>query len=137
MGFLSFNIYLVIGQEIKNCFWWYTLHFGLFLNTKLCTLGYGGNLDSSQIVKDGQLFLKNNILDKGKTIKYFTQNIKDFGWLSSNPKSFGNVYFKSFWLVGGETIGFVHLGQKVTFGMQLEEREAAKLIGLIRKHFKK
>jgi len=91
----------------------------------------------SIIVKDGQLFLKNNILDKGKTIKYFTQNIKDFGWLSSNPKSFGNVYFKSFWLVGGETIGFVHFGQKVTFGMQLEEREAAKLIGLIRKHFKK
>lgn len=91
----------------------------------------------SIIVKGGEIFLKNDILGRGKTTKYFTDNVKDFGWLTSNPKSFGSVYFKSFWMVGGETIGFTHLGQKVTLGMQLDEKDAAKLVGVIRRHFKK
>lgn len=88
-------------------------------------------------IKNGDLFLKNDLLGRGKVTKYFTQNIKDFGFLNTNPKSFGSVYFNSFWMVGGETIGFKHLSQKVTLGRQLNEKDAAKLIGVLRKHFKK
>ncbi len=88
-------------------------------------------------LENGELFLKNDILGKGKPTKYFTQNIKEFGWINADKKSFGNVYFSSFWMVGGETIGFVHLGQKVAFGRQLDEKEAVKLIGVLRKYFKK
>ncbi len=92
--------------------------------------------ESIQVVQ-GELFLKNDLLGKGKRTKYFTQNIKEFGWITADKKSFGRVYFSSFWMVGGETIGFSHLGKKVAFGMQLEEREAARLIGVMRKYFKK
>lgn len=88
-------------------------------------------------LSQGELFIKNDVMGRGKQTKYFTENIKEFGWINADSKSFGSVYFSSFWMVGGETIGFKHLGQKVAFGRQLDEREAAKLIGVLRKYFKK
>lgn len=89
------------------------------------------------IVSEGNLTIKNNILGRGKLNKYFTQNIKEFGWISLEEGSFNSVYFKSFWLVGGESIGFKYMGQKIGLGRQLPKSDAAKAIGILKKYFKK
>jgi hypothetical protein len=87
-------------------------------------------------IVDGVLEIKNDIRGYGTVKRYFVQNIKEFGKINTDRKSFGAIYFNSFWMVGGETIGFKHLGQKVALGRQLKDDETMSLVRLMKKSLK-
>jgi hypothetical protein len=87
-------------------------------------------------ISNGEMRLSSNLKTFGAPQKFFTQNVKNFGVVKKTT-SFASVYFNSFWIIGGESIGFEYMGKKVAFGKQLSEQEAQKLSSLIRKYFKK
>jgi hypothetical protein len=87
-------------------------------------------------VEAGELRISANLKTFGSPAKYFTQNIKNFGPIRKST-SFSSVYFNSFWILGGESLGFDYMGKKVAFGKQLDSEKAQKLSSLLRKYFKK
>ncbi|UTW60807.1 hypothetical protein KFE98_12305 [bacterium SCSIO 12741] len=88
-------------------------------------------------ISDGHLEIKNDVRGYGKVKRYFLENIHDLGVINQNEKSFSAVYFRSFWTVGGETVGFEYMGQKVILGRQLPAEEARRVASLIRKYLKR
>ncbi|MCC6542230.1 MAG: hypothetical protein IT225_08425 [Flavobacteriales bacterium] len=79
-------------------------------------------------LKDGVLTLKDSILGFGKANTYFVENIQRLGALNLDPTSFKHQLNDSFWTVGGERLGFEHLGRKVAFGKGLTEAEAKRVL---------
>ena len=82
-------------------------------------------------VDEDKLYLKSDIRSYGKMNGYFKDNIKNFGVINLSEKSFKKHAENSYWVVGGETIGFEYMGKKVGFAKQLPEKDAKKLAKLI------
>ena len=84
-----------------------------------------------------ELEIKNDVLGYGKVRRYFISNIKDFGLIQYKDSSFSTVYGRSFWVIGGESLGFDHLGENVAFGRQLETRDAEQMAKVLKRLLKK
>lgn len=82
-------------------------------------------------LKDGVLTIKDSIFGFGKAHTYFVENIRKLGALNIDRTSFKYQLNDSFWTVGGERLGFEHLGRKVTFGKGLNEAEAKRVIAVL------
>lgn len=94
----------------------------------------GGN---ELIEVDGEaLNLKRSIFTFGKSRSYFLENIKDMRLVEQSPKSWSQHYGKSWWVLGGQRLTFMYYGSPVVFGMQLDDREAAEILKLIRRRMK-
>jgi hypothetical protein len=78
-------------------------------------------------LKDGAFTIKDSIFGYGKASPYFIENITELGLLAVDRTSWKYQLTDSFWTVGGERLGFEHLGKKVAFGKGLNDKEA-KLI---------
>lgn len=79
-------------------------------------------------LKDGVLTIKDSILGYGKAHTYFVENIQKLGALNLNPSSFKHQLNDSFWTIGGERLGFEHLGRKVAFGKGLDAVETKRVL---------
>lgn len=79
-------------------------------------------------IKDGTLVIKDSIFGYGKATTYFIENIQKLGLLNIEETSFKWQLNDSFWVMGGERLGFEHLGKKVVFGKGLTEEEARKVL---------
>jgi hypothetical protein len=79
-------------------------------------------------VKEGVLTVKDSILGFGNAHRYFVQNIQKLGLIVHEKDSFKQQLNESFWVIGGERIGFEHLGRKVVLGKGLNEEEAKRLV---------
>jgi hypothetical protein len=79
-------------------------------------------------VKDGRLTVKDSILGLGSANHYFIENIKQLGFLQIDLSSFKWQLNESPWVIGGERIGFEHLGKKVVIGKGLHNEEAKQLV---------
>lgn len=88
------------------------------------------------MIKDGYLHIKNDIKGFGKANAYFIDNIQHLGLIKANNKNFFEFMGKSFWVIGGETIGFEHLGKPIAFAQHLNERDAKLLVRLIESELK-
>jgi hypothetical protein len=88
-------------------------------------------------ITDGKLSIKQGIKGYGNADEYFIDNISSFGIIERSEKSFFGFIEKSFWFLGYETIGFEHKNKMVKFAMQLNQQEAAKVVGLIQQKLKK
>lgn len=83
-----------------------------------------------------KITIKRDRKSYGKAYSYLLENVKDLGLVKHKDTSFKAELEKSFWVVGGEVLGFTSLGTKVKFGMQLNEEDAVELAALIKHEIK-
>jgi len=89
-----------------------------------------------KIDSDG-IMIKNDVSSYGKSTRYILENVSSFSLCEKVERSFSGVYSKSFWVLGGETLGFEYFGKQVAFGRQLEKKEAETLFHLLHKRIKR
>ena len=82
-------------------------------------------------IKDGTLTLKDSLWGFGKAREYFVDNIARLGLLNIDERSWKWQLNESFWVIGGERLGFEHLGKKIAFGKGLTEEEARQLLKVL------
>jgi hypothetical protein len=70
----------------------------------------------------------------GRGEAFKRDDIKGFHNLEKDKSTFVKSFYSSFWVIGGETIGFFHKGKIKSFGRQITSPDADKLIALIKKH---
>ena len=88
-------------------------------------------------LKDGVLTIKDSVFGYGRANDYFVDNIQRFGRLTIDETSWKWQLNDSFWVIGGERLGFEHLNKKVVFGKGLTREEAARAAQLLDAELKK
>ncbi|MCW5897627.1 MAG: hypothetical protein KIT10_00010 [Flavobacteriales bacterium] len=79
-------------------------------------------------VKDGRLTIKDSLFGLGRANHYFVDNIRKLGLIDIDRSSWKWQWNESPWVIGGERLGFEHLGKKVVFGKGLDDDEAKRLV---------
>ena len=74
------------------------------------------------------LFVKNAFGSRGKSETFNYQTIFKLGLIKRDPASFLAFLDDSFWIIGGERIGFSYSGRKIQLGKQLDARDAELLL---------
>lgn len=69
----------------------------------------------------------------GKARMYTTDQVRKFGVVPYDFTKFGQFMDRSFWVIGGESLGFEYRGKKIVFGKQLSDRDALQLARIIEK----
>ena len=87
-------------------------------------------------LKDGILTFKDSLFSYGKATPYFVENIQQLGALKIDRTSLKYHLNDSFWTIGGERLGFEHLGRKVIFGKGLNEDEARRVLSVLQEALK-
>lgn len=87
-------------------------------------------------IKYGTLVVKDSLFGYGKAQNYFVDNIQQLGLLQVDESSWKWQWNRSVWVIGGERLGFDHLGRKVVFGKGLTDEEAARLVPLLKSALK-
>jgi hypothetical protein len=59
-------------------------------------------------------------------------NIQKLGLLNVDQRSWKWQLNQSGWVVGGERLGFEHLGKKIIFGKGLTDEEARRLVPILK-----
>lgn len=137
------GIYIIMfffgeGPKDEKVFLTVYLAFWAYFEYKVINIWLWRKFGKERIrVTQDALEIKNDVLGYGVVKRYFKDNIKDFGIIQYKASSFNTVYGKSFWVIGGEGVGFDHLGSKVAFGRQIEEKESLQVEKLLKKHLKK
>jgi hypothetical protein len=88
-------------------------------------------------LKEGTFTIKDSLFGYGKAHPYFVENIQRLGLLNVDRSSFKVQLNESFWTIGGERLGFEHLGRKVVFGKGLDDQEAGRLLFVLQEALKK
>ena len=83
-------------------------------------------------VKDGRLSIKDSTFGLGRATEYFGENIKGLGLLKVDRTAWKWQWNESLWVIGGERLGFEHMGRKVVFGKNLSDEEARGLVPLLK-----
>ena len=78
-------------------------------------------------LKNGVFSIKNSYGGVGKPATFNVQHVKAFGKIKNDGNQFMGFLEKSFWSMGGETLGFNYMGKKYQFGKQLGDREVQAL----------
>lgn len=76
----------------------------------------------------GQMTLQNAIGKSGKREVFRYANMFKLGIIKRDTTSFLAFLDDSFWIIGGERVGFSHSGNKVRIGKQLQIKDAELLI---------
>ena len=82
-------------------------------------------------LRTGQLAIKNAFGRMGKNQIFYIRNIFKFGVIKVKPTNFFAFLDNSFWVMGGDTIGFSYSGQKIQFGKQLDVNEMNLLARMV------
>ncbi len=80
----------------------------------------------------GHLFYKRDNRGAGKIQDFQTEAIQQFEKYAGRQNDFINTLISSYWVIAGETISFRYYGKEVAFGMQLQEKDTAALMELLR-----
>jgi len=88
-------------------------------------------------LKDGRLTIKDSIFGYGRANDYFVENIQRFGLITIDERDWKWQLNDSFWVMGGERLGFEHLGRKVAFGKGLTKEEAQRVAPVLESALKK
>ena len=79
----------------------------------------------------GKFLLQNAFGKKGKTETFTFQNIFKLGMVKKDPTSFLSFLDDSFWIIGGDRVGFNSSGQQIRLGKQLSVQDAVLLVRVI------
>lgn len=88
-------------------------------------------------LKDGTFTIKDSLFGYGKANPYFIENIQRLGLLTVDRTSIKYQLNDSFWTIGGERLGFEHLGRKVIFGKGLDDAEAKRVLFVLQDALKR
>jgi hypothetical protein len=80
---------------------------------------------------NGKLILKNAFGKRGKSEEFAYHNIFKLGLVKGDPTSFLNFLDDSFWIIGGDRVGFNYNGQKIRLGKQLSINDSELLVRVI------
>lgn len=86
-------------------------------------------------VRNGVFTIKNSLFGYGKARDFFIANIERLGPLNIDERSWKWQLNESFWVMGGDRLGFEHMGDKVAFGKGLTEEEATRVLQVLKKSF--
>jgi hypothetical protein len=79
-------------------------------------------------IRPGEMEIQNAFGSKGKKEKLKLKAIQKLGIIKSDPGNFLAFLDDSFWVIGGERIGFVHGSTNYRVGKQLDIRSAENLV---------
>lgn len=82
-------------------------------------------------LSNGKLILKNAFGNKGKSEEFPYHNIFKLGLVKADPTSFFAFLDDSFWIIGGDRVGFNFNGQKIRLGKQLSLNDSELLVRVI------
>lgn len=88
------------------------------------------------LLKGGVLTIKDSIFGYGRANAYFVENIQRFGPIAVEEISWKWQLNDSFWVMGGERVGFEHIGKKVAIGKGLTRGEAERAAQLLERALK-
>lgn len=82
-------------------------------------------------IKPGQLDIKNAFGKFGRTENFISSNILKLGVIKKSPTNFFAFLDDSFWIIGGDRIGFNYSGKKIRLGKQLSVKDTELLVRVI------
>lgn len=88
-------------------------------------------------LKDGTLTIKDEIMGYGRANDFFIENIQKLGPIDLDRTSWKWQLNDSFWVMGGERLGFEHLGKNIAFGKSLTDAEAKRVLVILQEALKK
>ena len=88
-------------------------------------------------IKNGTLLYQQDINGRGKIKEYDLNLISDFELIKIEKGNIADEFAQTFWVKGGERIGFTSQSKYIKFGMQLSDEEATKIITALHKFLKK
>ncbi len=83
-------------------------------------------------VKPGEIEMTRLIKGRGIPQVFLEDEIEDFQKYEETSKA-GKVFGDSYWVVSNPAIVFDHRGRTVSLGMELDEKDASRLYGKIKK----
>jgi hypothetical protein len=83
-------------------------------------------------IEKSHFFYKRDNRSAGKVADYSTEFIQDLAKYEGRQSDMVSNFMNSYWVIAGETLAFNYLGKEILFGMQLDEKESAALLKLIR-----
>lgn len=85
-------------------------------------------------ISGSQLSIQNLIGSMGKKERFNLVTIKKFGLTKYDEKSFLQFMDQSFWIIGGDKIGFNYGNKKIRLGKQLSEKDSIALVRVLDKY---
>jgi hypothetical protein len=82
-------------------------------------------------IRTGEMEIQNSIGKWGKKEKFKLANIQKLGMIKQDPGNFFVFLDNSFWIIGGDKIGFVHGSTPHRIGKQLSVRESDLLLKVV------
>lgn len=79
-------------------------------------------------IRSGELEIQNAFGSRGKRERLRLKAIQKLGLIKSDPGNFLAFLDDSFWIIGGERVGFVHGSSQYRIGKQLDVRSAENLV---------
>jgi hypothetical protein len=84
-------------------------------------------------VGDGKITIRNQIGRFGKVQTYNLQHVKNIGLVKFSDRNFLQFMDQSFWIIGGDKLGFSYMSKKYQFGKQLNEKDYRALLFVVEK----
>lgn len=88
-------------------------------------------------IKNGAVLYQQDVNGRGKIKEYDLNLISDFEVIKIEKGNIADEFAQTFWVKGGERIGFSCQSKYIKFGMQLSDEEATKIITALHKFLKK
>ena len=82
-------------------------------------------------INPGEVTIKNAFGRFGRTEKFASHNIFKLGVIKKSPTNFFAFLDDSFWIIGGDKVGFNYNGKKIRLGKQLNVRDTELLVRVI------
>ena len=82
-------------------------------------------------ISEGKIHLRNAFGRFGKTEIFQFEQIFKLGIIKKDPTSFLSFLDESFWVIGGERVGFNYASQKIRLGKQLSPKDAELLLRVL------
>ena len=82
-------------------------------------------------LREDKFFYKRDVAGKGKIKVFEFDFIKDLRINEPKENSFFENLNNSYWVIAGEKLAFDYYGKEISFGIQLDEEDAKRLLKMI------
>jgi len=136
-GFIVIANYFKLTQDSAKLFVIIWLGFWAYFEFKIARVYMWKRFGKEKLwIKNGTLYYKQDINGRGKTKEYDLNLISKLELIELEKGNFADVFSQTFWVKGGERIGFECQSKYIKFGMQLSDDDAKKIISELNKKIK-